>query len=543
MFKIPLVPAEHEAAIQESVHASAGFTRTYFILLVLSTMIATLGLVANSAATVIGAMIVAPLMGPILGTGLSFVQGDAPNLQRALRAEFAGVVLCLLASCLLGMLIGIDNIDFAQSEIVARTRPTLLDLAVGLAAGLVGAFATVNRKVSGSIAGVSIAVALVPPLCTAGLCAASSLWTQSLGAFMLFLANFLAIQLAAVVVFGLSGMGHWTHPFKDPQLRRAVGLNLGLFCLTGAFLWNQFHTLVRERQLSQATRKILLEEIRKVPGAHLDSLRVQRVEGRVDVRALTRAPREMPASFAAHAQSVLKARLNEPVDLEVGTVLSSYVNPTGSLYRDDEKLLGLTEKALNSALEQFSGADLEFFRTTQSPDQLFVSIRSPYVFDAELVEKLRQSVQSQLQKPIHLTVRTTLSQLYTESGPVATEWNRPLSPQQTQQGRVESVVRQEALQLLTTSGGWIESIRVEALPQVDQPGQFHFRVQCLVSNPKPIPQPVLDEFLERLRSQTEDPSLQLQLRCHLGQEYQGYEPSSMEAALKAAQRAVLVGDS
>lgn len=545
-----MVTPEDEAVIEESVHANAGLTRSYLILLVLSTVIATFGLVANSSATVIGAMIVAPLMGPILGTGLSFAQGDAPQLQRALVAEVVGVAVCLLVSFGLGSLIGIDNIDFTQSEIVARTRPTLLDLAVGLAAGLAGAYATVNRKVSGSIAGVAIAVALVPPLCTSGLCAASSVhglpnWRESLGAFMLFLANFLTIQFAAVVVFSLSGLGHWSQPFKEHRLRRAMMVNFTLLGLTGAFLWNQFDALVRERYLSQATRRILLEKIRKVPGAYLDSLRVQLVRGRVEVRALARAPRELPASFAAQTEVSLKAELKLPVDLEVGTVLSSYVSPSGSLYREDDKILGLTEKALTSALEQFSGADLEFFRTTQSSDQspgLFVSVRSPYVFDGELVKKLRLSVEGQMQQwtgrpwPIQLTVRTTLSQLYSETGPIATEWDRPPSQQQVQQFKVESLVRQGLAEMMAAQpGGWVESVRVEALPLTEESGQFHFRVRCLVSMPKPMAQSTMDGFLERLRTQAEDPSLQLQLRCNLGQEYQGFEPSPLRAALRVVE--------
>lgn len=147
---------DKESEILASLANSSTSSRSYYILTVLSTLIATFGLYSNSTATVIGAMIVAPLMGPILGCAMGVVRSDSKMLQEGLQAEAFGVLAALATAALLTALVGSANIDLTGSEIQGRIRPTLFDMGIGLAAGMAGAYATVNTRISASIAGVAI---------------------------------------------------------------------------------------------------------------------------------------------------------------------------------------------------------------------------------------------------------------------------------------------------------------------------------------------------------------------------------------------------
>lgn len=482
------VPDQDQPEIIESIQASAGLGASYLILLMLSTLIATFGLISNSTATVIGAMIVAPLMGPILGIALSLVQGRLPDFRRALTAELVGVMVCLFTATLISRGLGPAHVDLTQSEILGRTHPTLLDLAIGFAAGLAGAFATVNRKISGSIAGVAIAVALVPPLCVSGLCIGAEQYDRGVGAFVLFLANFLTIQLAASIVFGLAGLGHWENLRRERRLLQAFIFNLLLLLGTGAFLARQLTNLVAERHAEQASREIVLQELSHLTGASLDDLKVRLVKGNLEVEIAARAPEEVGVGSARSLQKVLQQRLGYPVRLRIGTARASYVTPDGHLFlpektapTDKEMLEAETQRALTLALESFPGVELTSLRQLSKDEdgqRLLVLLRSPYLFDARLVARLESTTLEKLQsrrpdqKGLGLTVRTTLVQEYTRQGLQNTPIDLPLSSEEVQRQEWERqaglvIAQQKDLELLeihiTTNGNLEQpSLNVDA---------------------------------------------------------------------------------
>ncbi|HKX29934.1 MAG TPA: DUF389 domain-containing protein [Blastocatellia bacterium] len=180
---------------------------SYWLQLLFAAGIATLGLVLNSPAVIIGAMLISPLMGPILAGGLAFAAGD---LILSLRATFALLLSCLTAIAFSMLLVGLMPFKEMTAEIVARTRPNTLDLVVALFSGAVGSIAICKeiRGVVTSIPGVSIAVALMPPLCVVGygIGVAVSLnpgegVRVARGGGLLFLTNLVAITFTAMVVF------------------------------------------------------------------------------------------------------------------------------------------------------------------------------------------------------------------------------------------------------------------------------------------------------------------------------------------------------
>ena len=177
----------------------------FTILLGLAAVIATVGLMADSVAVIIGAMIIAPLMVPIVGIALGIVTGYPERVLRSLLVAVFGIAFTIVLAVAIGSWLATPTLA-ETPEIVARTSPSILDLVVALAAGAAGAYGASNRKVSDALAGVAISISLVPPLAVVGLLLGAGDLSGATGAMLLFLTNFVSIVLAATVVFVLSGV-------------------------------------------------------------------------------------------------------------------------------------------------------------------------------------------------------------------------------------------------------------------------------------------------------------------------------------------------
>ena len=231
-----LVPRNQlQKARNDSSKTSLGF----FALLICSAVIATLGLIANSTAVVIGAMVVAPLMDPILSFAFGLTTSDTRLVKRSALTLLIGVFSVIVTAWILAAVFGASVVN---QEITSRTAPNLIDLVIAVTAGVAGAFTiTLNR--SNSIAGVAIAVALVPPLCVCGIGlslgpelvisfgrgAITGLTNQvAEGSFLLFLANMIGIIVTSLVVFMLQGYGSVRQAWRHFLVW--IGL-LGLLCI------------------------------------------------------------------------------------------------------------------------------------------------------------------------------------------------------------------------------------------------------------------------------------------------------------------------
>jgi len=195
--------------IEDGLFISSGDTRAktsqFWVLLVLASVIAAGGVVGDSTPAVIGAMIVAPLATPIYGVALATVTGSRRDLLASLKLLVAGVAVNVLIGFLLGM-VTVQRLPVAANpQILGRTAPTLLDLMVAVAVGIAGSFALVRRDVSNILAGVAIAISLVPVLAVVGISLGSGRLDLAWGAFLLFLANAAAIIIAGVLVFTAAG--------------------------------------------------------------------------------------------------------------------------------------------------------------------------------------------------------------------------------------------------------------------------------------------------------------------------------------------------
>lgn len=183
-------------------------------LIVLSTAIAALGLIADSAAVVIGAMLVAPLMTPILATAAAMVHGQVERLLTSIAVLVGGIVLAVATGWILSWVApGTMTAGELTDELLARTTPSLLDLGIAVAAGLAGGYVLTHPRAGSSLPGVAIAVALVPPLATVGISLQLGAPNRAQGAFLLFGTNLFAIVLSAMVMMLASG-------FVPPEIRQ-----------------------------------------------------------------------------------------------------------------------------------------------------------------------------------------------------------------------------------------------------------------------------------------------------------------------------------
>ncbi len=213
--------------LYEARIASSKPSLGFFILLISSAVIATLGLVSNSTAVVIGAMIVAPLMDPILSLAFGLAVSDGKLIRRSAVTIGFGVLAVVGTASLLSWGLGISHV---QSEITGRTSPNLIDLGIAIAAAVAGSFSMTRKQLSNSIAGVAIAVALVPPLCVSGIGLAlgsemvavfgrgtvAGLTNQiAEGSFLLFLANLIGITVTSLVVFLVQRYGSFRRCWRN----------------------------------------------------------------------------------------------------------------------------------------------------------------------------------------------------------------------------------------------------------------------------------------------------------------------------------------
>ena len=232
---IPVQKLNH--TLEQASNPSASF----YALLTIATTIATFGLLANNAATIIGAMIVAPLMNPIVTLSYALISFQRRLLERGFLTLLTGIALVMSISFVVTYLVGTKVVGF---QILARVEPSLIDLGIAIASGAAAGLAYSRRSVSNALPGVAIAVALVPPLCVTGiglalgedmavdLGLAFGTYDQVLniasGSFLLFVTNLAGIIFCAGLVFLIQGYGSWRKAFMNMFLTLAI---LGLLSL------------------------------------------------------------------------------------------------------------------------------------------------------------------------------------------------------------------------------------------------------------------------------------------------------------------------
>lgn len=208
---------DNEALTVESIRNGVEFKGTNLWILIFAIFIASLGLNVNSTAVIIGAMLISPLMGPIMGIGLAIGQNDFELLKRSLKSYLVATVFSVITATFYFSLTPLDEV---QSELLARTSPTIYDVLIALCGGLAGIIALSTKEKGNVIPGVAIATALMPPLCTAGFGLATGNLLYFLGAFYLYFINSVFISLATFI--GVRIMHFQRKAFVDKEREKLV---------------------------------------------------------------------------------------------------------------------------------------------------------------------------------------------------------------------------------------------------------------------------------------------------------------------------------
>lgn len=213
---------------------------SFLILMLLSTILVTIGLYLNSASVIIGAMLLAPLMNPIVAFSMGMLRQDALLSLESLKTIGVGVMVTLLTSALIAWILPFEHIT---QEMAGRIKPSILDMIVAIVSGVAAAYVKNSAKLSATIAGVAIAVALVPPVATAGIGLGWGDWVMSYQAFLLFLTNLVGISFATLVVFFIQGF--------SPMQRAKKGLfyTLVISILITLPLLDSFRTMVQDAKI------------------------------------------------------------------------------------------------------------------------------------------------------------------------------------------------------------------------------------------------------------------------------------------------------
>jgi len=321
---------EQRNLIIEDVTDSASPGFDFFLLVVLSCSIATMGLITNSPAVIIGAMLVAPLMSPIVGLGLASILGSGKLAESAISALVRGALLAVLLSTVMTWVN--RNLPFVvlqelPDEIVARTHPSPIDLVVALAGGLAAAYAMTRPNLSAALPGVAIATALMPPLCTVGVGLALERWDVAGGAALLFVTNAITIAFAAALVFFLQGFAPVRRSEGQivPQsLIIAALLTLALLIPLSLYGIKFFNEANENRRINEVVKA----EVANMNGAELvDPLIVQHTQTGLDMIITVRTNTPLRFEQVTALQKLIATNLQEPVTLKVNQVIAEQFDP------------------------------------------------------------------------------------------------------------------------------------------------------------------------------------------------------------------------
>lgn len=308
-----LIADVDHVAVLARVQSDGRFTSRYAFMVLMSAGIAILGLLLSSPAVVIGAMLVSPLMGPIIGLGFALAVLDWTEVRRSLAAIAQG---SLLAVGFTALIVFLSPLKDLTSELLARTRPNLFDLLVATFSALAGAYATIRGR-GETIVGVSIATALMPPLATVGYGLATLNRVVFLGAAGLFLTNLVAIALSSAAVARLYGFGSGLSP---QQTRAQTRWTLVVFIALAVPLGISLRHIAWEAWATQSARAAIGRAFG--PTARLTALEPDFRGGTPAFRAVV-VTEEVQPGAEAQVRETLGATLGRPVDVAISQVEAS----------------------------------------------------------------------------------------------------------------------------------------------------------------------------------------------------------------------------
>ncbi|MGB4599120.1 MAG: TIGR00341 family protein [Trichlorobacter sp.] len=431
----------HQAIIKE---VASGVERSwvYYLMLLMSGLIALLGLLTNSVAVVIGAMLISPLMGPIISSGLALTIGDLPLARRAFRTIAVSVVLTVLVTALMTLL---SPLKEPNSEILGRVRPNIYDLFIAVLSGIVGAVALcTKRNYLITATGVAVATAVIPPLSVAGYGLGTGQLMLGMGGFLLFFTNFVAIVLTSDLVFFI--MGFRTSHVKTIQYSQRTRLLVigGLLTLISIPLVYTLVVDIRKVNAKKRIERVLKKHLNQQHASRMTGYTYQSRKNELQIRATVNTVRVIPQAVGKKIEQDLQADFKAPVNLYLEQVLVASErlpeqvetsqpreeSPT-EVQAKVARLVNQAERELTTLLAPFPVRNVRLsFATQAQPLGLSAVVRRDWPVNEDELLQLTRQLEKALQLPLIASFRTAPllpTLLLDDDGSLARESQQALS--------------------------------------------------------------------------------------------------------------------
>lgn len=371
------------AQIYEDISREGKGRISFYMMVILACIIATLGLLTNSPGVIIGAMLISPLMSPIIASSLAITLGDGKLAKSSFRAELSGMALAIIVSVLLTTFSPSHEIT---PEILAQTKPTLFHLLIALAAGFAGAYAICFRRGGGAILpGAAISISLMPPLSVTGIGLAMGELTIALGGFLLFLANLIAINLASSLVFYLAGFSSQFSLEKEvaKNVCKRLIISASLTLLISVPLFLIMCQVIEQNKINGTIQHVIADRLSDLKNANLVNYWFKEEKNIYQVNAIVRSPQMVDHELVKRVENSLEQHLGKPAKLNMQVVLVQEINPEDSLN---------LEVGVNQLLDKLKA------RVTQvsNEEPAGSEVNQEEVIEAVLKDKLKTLINAEL---------------------------------------------------------------------------------------------------------------------------------------------------
>ena len=327
---LPTISQEKRKIVYDSIKIESSIGVTYFLLVILAAVVATLGLLTNSTAVIIGAMLISPIMSPIIGMSFSMTLGDSKMFSRSIKGIILGTFIAITVSVFITLFIPSRSLT---AEILSRTKPTIIDLVIALASGAAGAYTMCYKKESSVLPGVAIATALMPPLCVVGTGLVQNEYTVAFGGFLLFLANLIAINLASALVFKLSGFTTKDEIDKSEKQQTILKMNqrrllisiTAFAIITIPLSYIMYTTISQEK-----TKKLIDDSLSKTTstfdGVDLVNYTYQIKDNKILINTVVRSVNKLDGSNIKLMENSLEKQIGKPTQINMKVILAQEVD-------------------------------------------------------------------------------------------------------------------------------------------------------------------------------------------------------------------------
>lgn len=356
----------HENDTIEEIKKGVVFRGTNLWVLMFAIMVCSVGLNVNSTAVIIGAMLISPLMGPIMGIGLGVGINDLELIIKAVKNLGIATIISVLTSAIYFMLSPLSD---AQSELLARTTPTMWDVLIAFFGGLAGIVASSRREKGIVIPGVAIATALMPPLCTAGFGLASGNWSFFFGAIYLFFINSVFISLATylIVRFLEYPKKHFERPEVETRVKRYIALFVMITILPSIYTG---YGVVQESVFRNNSNRFIQSELSfddcEILSRHLtygkdsSTIEVTLFGPKIEESTIAQAKNRMQNYGLVHTKLIVNQGINSFVDSKTLDQINQKVRSgiLDDLIHKNERIIAQKDSLIRQLQQEIQAVDL-----------------------------------------------------------------------------------------------------------------------------------------------------------------------------------------